>query len=321
MKASSCLSSAVLFALLVTTGLARAQPYPNKPIRLIQGFAAGGGSDFTARVVGNELGKRYGQPVVAENRVGANGTIGANAVAKAVPDGYTLFYGDISQMSPTFLKNNGVVMGKDLIPVAAIAATGFVFVTSAKLPAKSLPELIAYAKANPNKLNFGVPTVVTSLMMRVLKERTGISYTDIPYKGGPPLLLALLAGETDFAITVLPGIPAQMQAGTVRSFFFTGDARSSLVPETPTAAEVGIADFRVQLTFGIWAPVGTPRDIIQRFGAEAVAVAKTPQTADEFRKAPGFEPAGATAEELARSYEIAMRFWAEAARLANFEPQ
>lgn len=310
----------LLLSLLVSVS-AWAQPYPNKPIRFTIGFPPGTVLDAVARLAGNEMEKQLGQPIVLEFKTGANGTIAAKAVVNAPPDGYTLFYGNTTSIHPIFNRNNAVFAGKELLPIARFATSPFVFFSSAKLPAGSFPELLAYAKANPDRLTFGSPNPTFALIMQMLKDRTGFSARVIPYKGSPQIVVALLAGEADLAFSnVQPYLP-HIQAGKIRALFVAGDKRSPLLPNVPTADEVRIANFELATNQGLWAPLGTPREIIQKLNAAAASALKVPAVAEQIRKGSAAEPVGGTPEDLLRTFEYETKLYSEAAKASNFQPQ
>ena len=204
-----------LAALPFTAGKLRAQAFPARPIRIVAGMAPGTVVDLTARILASRLEQRLGQSIVVENRVGANGSIAANAVARSAPDGYTLWYGTPTTVHPIYLKNNAVVLGKDLVPVTNVFSTPYVLHTSARLPATSFQDLVTYAKSQPpGKLNFALITPTFDLLMHLLKERSGLTYTTIPYLGGiPASITAMRAGDVDFAFGGLAAYPPHVQAG------------------------------------------------------------------------------------------------------------
>ncbi len=314
-----------LLALLATSTVltasspAVAQSFPARPIRFLVGFAPGGSTDIFARLVGRSVEKSVGQPVVIENRPGAGGSIAANAVAKAEPDGYTYFFGSVTIIAPFFIKNGAVVGGKDLVPVSNVSVSPWAMFVKADLPVRTLPELIAYAKANPGKLNFGSPSSSNDLAMEVLKVKTGITYANIAYKGAGPVSTALLAGEIDMSLDSLPAYMPYLQAGKIRALFIA-PARTAQMPSLPTAGEVGIPNFDVALPLTVWAPMGTPANVVQRMSNEVRTAVAGPEVIEQMRMA-GAEPLGSTPDDLMKAYNAEIRFWSEAARLAKYEPQ
>jgi tripartite-type tricarboxylate transporter receptor subunit TctC len=304
-------------------GGAHAQTFPSRPITVVVGFPAGSSTDFIIRLAADDMAKTLGQPVVINNMTGANGTIAGNYVAKAKPDGYTLYHGPASAISPLFNKNNGVDVGRSFVPVSNLAAAPYVFFTSAKLPVTTLPELVAWSKANPGKLNLGSGAVNTAILGAVLKAKTGLIYENIFYKGSGPIVPALLNGEVGFTATIsTSAVMPHVRAGTVRTLFVTSPARFPPMPDVPTAAELGLQNFDAGTLLGLWAPQGTPREIVDKLSAAAAAAVRTPEVRAKLRaETVGIEPDGSTPDELLRLYNEEVRFWTEAARLSNYQPE
>ena len=311
----------VALILAGVVNLAHGQAFPNKPVRFVIGFTPGTIVDIVARLVGTEMEKRLGQPVVLEFKSGANGTIGAKFVSSAPADGYTLFYGNTTGIHPVFIRSNAVDAAKDLTPVSLVVTAPFFFYTSAKIPARTLQELSAYSKANPaDGLRHGATSATVDLIVQMLANRTGISSRSIPYKASPQIVIALIAGEVNLATTsnVQSFLP-HVQSGAVRTLFVAAAGRSALVPNVPTAAEVGLANFELAINFGLWAPPGTPRDVALKL-SEAVSTAlKTPAVAEKIRTEAAAEPVGSSPDEQLRQFDAEIKFWTEAARLANFK--
>ena len=316
--------AALVVAMLVLAGAAiseavEAQTFPARPLRFMVGFAPGGSTDIFARLVGHTIERPLGQTVIIENRPGAAGSIAANAVVRADPDGYTYFFGNVTLLAPFFIKNGSVLGGKDLAPVAGVVMSPWLLFVRADLPVKSLADLIAYAKANPGKLNFGSPSPSNDLAMQMLKVKTGVSYVGVSYKGAGPVAAALLAGEIDMSLDSLPSYLPYLQAGKFRALFIA-PVRSPLVPGLPSADEAGIANFDVALPLTVWAPNGTPAAAVQRVSAEVGRAVASPEVVEQIHKA-GAEPHHATPEELLRGYNAETKFWSEAAKTANYEAQ
>ena len=298
-----------------------AQAYPTKPIRFIIGFPPGSIIDTVARLVGTEMEKQLGQPIILEFKPGANGTIGAKSVVASPPDGYTLYYGNVLLAHPMFNLNNAVDAAKEFSPVSRFATLPYFLVSRASLPVKSFPELVAYSKANPDRLTHGAPTTTADLLMHMLRSRTGLQTRSIPYKGSPQMLTALLAGEIDLTITSVQAFLPHIQAGTVRALLVTSSRRSPVLPNVTNNNDLALNDFDMALNFGLWAPLGTPREITLKLSSEAIAALRNPGIIEQIRKGSAAEAVGSTPEEQMRAFESEVKSWAEAIRAANFRPQ
>jgi tripartite-type tricarboxylate transporter receptor subunit TctC len=315
-----------LALLMVLFGSAQsfAQGYPSKPIRIIIGFPVGSGTDIGARVVSNELSKRVGQPLVVENRVGANGSIAADAVMKSPPDGYTINFGSVMNFHPMFVLNGAIDAAKELTPVSNSMSGVYVLYSSAKVPVNNFQELVAYAKANPpGKLNFASASSSIDLLGVMLKDGSGITYTNVPYYTGsaPAVIAAISNGEAAFTFSILAGFAGPVQSGAAKPLMYSAPKRHPQYPNLPTARELGLPKFENSaFNFGYWAARGVPKDILDRLSREAAASATAPEVAAQVRKV-GFEPVGSTAEEQMHTFTEEVKFWAEAVRLANFKPQ
>jgi tripartite-type tricarboxylate transporter receptor subunit TctC len=306
-------------ALAATTGTSVAQQWPSRPIHLIVITPAGGTTDLTARKYAQFAEPRLGQSFVVENRAGASGTIAGNYVKSAAPDGYTILVGGLG-MSSIFVKTNAVEVDKDLLPISTLNVGGFMVFVRDTLPVKTMQDLIAYGKANPNKLNYATSNSLTLLDAEALKLKTGITYTAIQYKGAAPIVPAMLAGDADFTIDSLPTFAPHVQSGRVRVLMTAAPTRSSALPNVPTAAEVGIPGYAAGFYIGLWAPLKTPGDIINRMSTETIAVMKMPEVV-EFMKAQGAESVGGTPEELLAVHNAFQKTLSDAAKASHFEPQ
>ena len=259
--------------------LASAQAWPTKPIRLVVNFAAGGSTDVTARSMSANLSETLGQPIVVDNRVGVSGNIGLEAVARAAPDGYTLLHSaDGTILINPHLYRMSVDVAKDLDPVAPTAKAGLFFVVRPGLPAKSLADFVAYARANPGKLNYGsagngtLQHIAAEMMMRT----ANIKVTHVADKGSQQALVDLLGGQIDFTFDLGAAIP-HIRTEKVRLLAVPGNSRSPLFPDTPTMAEAGTNVDIVWLS-GVYAPAGTPRAIVTRLNREIARIMQTPET-------------------------------------------
>ena len=308
-------------ALLIAAGQTWAQS-SGKTIRIIVPYAPGGGTDVAARVLQVEMAKRLGQQVIVENRTGAGGIVGAKAVVSAEPDGTTLLFGYGANISSVFNKTNFVDAAKDLAPVSNVAISPLLLFSSGVLPVRTFQELIAYAKANPpGKLNLAVQAPNTELVMHMVKNLMGITFTPIQYKGAAPAVPAVLSGEADLLINVWVGLGEHVPSGKARALFYVASKRSDLFPEVPLARELGLQTLESAATnMGFWATRGSPNELIQRVSRAAVASAQMPEITEQLRKA-GYVVIASTPEEQLRAHEAEVKFFADAARLANYVPQ
>jgi tripartite-type tricarboxylate transporter receptor subunit TctC len=301
---------------------ARAQPYPTKPVRIIVPFAAGGAVDVVARLLSTKLQELLGQPVVVENRAGAGGNTGADAVAKAAPDGYTILQNTNGQaISPALYRNLPFDTQRDFIPVTQLVATSTVLVANPKLPVKSVKDLIALAKAKPGGLNYGMTGVGNSLhlTMEMLKRAAGIEMQAIPYRGDAPLNTALIAGEVDVAIVPMGTILPHIESGLVRALAVNSARRSALLPDVPTVAEDALPGFEAAGWQGYFVPAQTPRaivDTIQRATAKVMAL----HDVEERLKSIGNEPVASTPSEFAAKFKADLEKFAAIVKDAQIPP-
>jgi tripartite-type tricarboxylate transporter receptor subunit TctC len=259
--------------------------YPEKPIRIVLGFAAGGGSDILLRKMAPALGEALGQPIVVENLPGAGGNLAMSAVARATPDGYTLLMGSPGLATNSSLYANlGFDPLRDFAPVAMVGSVQNVLLVRPKLPVNSVAELVAYAKQNPGKLNYASPGVGTSLHLaaELFKVQTGIQMVHVPYKGGAQAMTDLMGGQVDVMFNVLPSAMPQIKAGTVKALAVTGARRATLLAELPTMIEAGVPGYTAITWNGIVAPAATPREIVARLNEAVNRVLRTPEMQKAF---------------------------------------
>lgn len=272
----------VAFAFIVLCGsfdLAHADDYPTRPITLIVPFPPGGSTTVMARNVADKMSATLGQPVVVENRGGAGGTIGTRSVAKAAPDGYTILlsYTATMAIAPSMNVNAGYDPRKDFVPIGMIGFAPNVLVVHPSLPARSVAELIAYAKAAPAPVQYGSPGVgtVNHLAGEYLASETGVKLQHVPYKGNGPAMGDLLGGHIPMMFVPIPVALGNVKAGTLRGLAITTAKRSGLLPDLPTLAESGVPGFDVALRYGLMAPTGTPPAVIARLNRELNAALAT----------------------------------------------
>jgi tripartite-type tricarboxylate transporter receptor subunit TctC len=314
----------VLALLAALPGVAMAQAYPAKPIRMIVTFAAGGGADFVGRAVAPRLGEALGQPVVVENRPGANGALGADAVAKAAPDGYTLLLGAAGTLvvAPHLGANMPFDPMKDLAPISLVAISPFVVTLNPTVQASSIRDLVALAKANPGKINFGSSGTGGSpqLAGELFKSMTGVNMVHVPYKGLAPALTDLMGGQIQAVFADVALVKGNIAAGKLKGLAVTSAARSAAMPDLPTVAESGVPGYAAGTWYGILAPAGTPAEIVARIGAEARKVLAQPEVKAAF-VAQGMDPVGDTPAQFAGYMRDESAKWGKVIREANIKAQ
>jgi len=301
-------------ALALVAGLAPAQNYPNKPIRMVSPFAAGGGVDFTARFIGQKISEGLGQTVVVENRAGAGGAIGTEFVAKAPPDGYTLLLGSAGPMTilPGLTAKLPYDPLKDFAPITLVTSMPFVLVVHPSLPVKTVKELLALARAKPGQLNFGSPGngTTTHLAEELLKMSANVDMVHVPYKGVAPALTDLLAGQVQFMSGDLSTVMPQVRAGKLRAIAVTSSKRSAQVPDLPTIAEGGLPGYDASGWFGVLAPAATPVDLVTRLHAVIVKGISTPEARERLASLGG-DVVGNTPAEYAVFLRADLAKWSK----------
>jgi tripartite-type tricarboxylate transporter receptor subunit TctC len=297
--------------LALATGITPAQTFPSKPIRMVVTYPTGGAPDILARIFSEKA--SLGQPVVVDNKPGAGGNIGAEIVAKAPNDGYTLVMGTANTHSI-----NGALyarmpydMVKDFTPVSLIASTPNLLVVNPSLPVKNVQEFIAYARANPDKLSFGSPGIGSSIHIsgELMKTMAGIKMTHVPYKGRQFAIPDLLGGQIQLMFDNMPSSLPLAREGKLRALGQTGAKRSPAALDVPTIAEQGLPGFDVTAWFAIFAPAGTPKEIVVRLNAEALRLYKLPDIQEKL-KTLGLDPVLSTPDELGRVQESEVVKWA-----------
>ena len=292
----------VVFGLL--PGLVGAQEYPTRPVVMVVPFAAGGPVDAMARLVGPKMAEGLGQTVVIENRAGASGFLGRASVAPAQPDGYTILYSPISiAIGPALYRKLSFDPEKDLAPVSQTVSTTLVLAAHPKAGVQTVKELIARAKAEPGKINYGSSGVADPLQlgMEMMKSMTGTDMLAIPYKGQGPMFQALLAGEVDVAIVSMQSALAQFKNGRLKPLAITGAKRSRALPELPTMEENGLPGYDLTSWHGIFAPAATPREIVARLQREAARAVQSPEVKQRVEST-GNEVVGSTPAEFDAKY-------------------
>lgn len=315
-------SIAVMLVLLAGAACAQAaapEHYPQRPVRLIVPFAAGGTSDLMGRVIGMRLGEALGTTVVVDNRGGGGGTIGATLAAQAAPDGHTLLLPHVGlAINETLYPKKQYDALKDLAPISMLGSTPNAVVVTNALAAKSVQELIALAKKQPGKLNYGSAGVGSAahLAMALLEHSAQVRFNHIPFKGGGPSLIATVAGQVDLSIPAYPTAVPHVKAGRLRILAVTGRNREPTIPDVPTVAEAGVPGYEFDIWFALFAPAATPQPIIARLNAELVKALAQPDMREKLAQT-GVNATTSSAEELARHLREEIGKWAKIIRAAG----
>ncbi len=294
--------------------LTHAQPFPAKPVRIVVPFGPGSTIDIMGRTIAPKLSEALGQPVIVENRSGAGGAIGLESVAKSGKDGYTLVIGALGPLAvnPSLDARKPFDPVKDFAPITTLATGPMIVVVHPNVPARNIKELVAVAKARPGKLNYGSPGIGTTNHMagELLNLAAGIKLVHVPYKGNAEALTDLMGGQLDIVFTGLPPALAQIQAGRLRAVATTGTKRLPTLPQLQTISEGGLAEASVSTWYGVLAPAGTPREIIDRLHAEITKTMKNPEIAERF-SSQGADPITNTPDEFARTIRDDVTKWAK----------
>ena len=307
-----------LFAALIPA-LAHAQSWPAKPVKLVVPFPAGGGTDAFARPLAAALSQQTGQQFFIDNRGGAGGTIGADIVAKSPPDGYTFLVGAVHHtIAVSVYKSLPYQLEKDLAPVTLIAIVPNVVVLNPKVPIGSVKELIVYAKANPNKLNYGSAGNGTShhLAPELFKMATDTKMNHVPYKGAGPAMQDLVAGQVDLMFDGMGSSAPQIRAGRLKALAVTTPTRSPAFPDLPTLQELGVAGYDVTTWYGLWAPAGTPPEIVNKLRDEVAKAMQRPEIKEAWAQQ-GSGMGGSTPQEFAAFINVEVVKWGKVAKAAN----
>ena len=310
----------ILLALCAFALPATAQDYPNKPIRIIVGYAAGGGNDIIVRVMQPELTRGLGQPVVVENKPGAQSIIAAETVAKSAPDGYTILMGPSGPMTinPATYSKLPYDVKRDFAPISLICQFPLIVAVSANLPVHNIKELIAYAKANPGKANYSSSAGIFQLTTELFKQKTGTNFVMIPYKSSGESVQALIAGDAMVTFVDPPPVTGPLKAGTVRGIAVTSEQRHPSWPDLPTMAEAGVPDMAVPVWTAFFAPAKTPAAIISRLQKEVARTVHSPEVRERFAQM-GLDPVGSTPEELAKVAARDLEKYTTVAKAANIK--
>ena len=290
-------------------------PYPNHPVRIVVPFPAGGTTDIIARAVAQRLTEATGQSFVVENRAGAAGNIGAELVAKSPPDGYTMLMGTVGThaINSSLYAKMPYDHVKDFVPVILVAGVPNVLEINPSVPVNSVQELIAYAKANPGKLNFASSGSGTSIHLsaEMFKVMTGVQMAHVPYKGSAPALADLMGGQVQLMFDNLPSSLALIKAGKLKPLAVTSLTRSSALPDVPTIAESGLPGFEASSWFGLLAPAGTPKEVVAKINGEVAKWLATPDAKEKLAAQGAIASAALTPEDFARHITAETAKWAK----------
>jgi tripartite-type tricarboxylate transporter receptor subunit TctC len=315
--------SAVLAALLSFIGSAVAGQWPERPVRIIYPYAAGSTGDATARLIAHRLSDGFGQPFIVENRLGANGAIATEAVARSAPDGYTLLWAITPQIaiSPVMAKVP-YDPATDFVAISAVSTNKFALIVNAKVPAKTVPEFLQYVRAQSKGFTYaeGGAGSISHLSMVLLLSRAGLEATNVSYKGTIPALADVIAGHLPAMFTVFGDALSQRDGGAIRMLAVSSATRSGQAPDVPTIAESGFPGFQTLSWWGLMAPASTPKPIVERIAAEIAKATREPKIVDRLT-AFGVDPVGDSPAEFSAMISADVQLWARAIKIAGLEAQ
>jgi len=316
------LSLAAVAAATLLFGVAAAQPYPSRPVRIVVGFQAGGGTDIAARVIAQKLADALDATFIVDNRPGAAGNIGADIVAKSNADGYTILMANSTIAIPSLSVKLPFNVKKDFAPISNIALGPSVLLVNPSLPVTDVKGLVALAKAKPRTLIYGSGGVgnVTHLAMELLVSMTGIEMTHIPYKGAAPSVVGLLSGEVQLLFAGIPGVLAQISAGKVRALGVSISQRSPALPNVPTIAEAGLPGYYAASWYGLMVPAGTPDSTIDILAKQIGTIMRVPEVKEKML-AQGFEPVGDTPAQFGKFISEEILRWEQVVKRAGIKPE
>lgn len=315
----AAMAAAVSFA-----GATHAQaPYPSRPVTLVSPFPAGSGNDLVARAIQPALGEALGQPIVVENRPGAGGAIGAQSVARARPDGYTLFLASLSFSILPSIQELGFDPAKDFEAVTLMGEQPMVYVVPATLPVKTMADFVALARSQPGKLNYASAGIgsIGHLTGEVLKAERGVDIVHIPFKGTPEALVAVMNNEAQVGLITVPAAEPQIRAGKVKAIAMTGAKRFPGLPDVPTFAESGFPSLSDSVWYAVLVPAGTPREIVNRLNAAFRKAIAMPATVERLEGPAKTSPAISTPQEATAYVRAQLAKWSGVAAKAGLKPQ
>jgi tripartite-type tricarboxylate transporter receptor subunit TctC len=307
---------------MLAAGLALADSYPEKPVKVIVAYTPGGGADIVARIMSQKLSEKLGQQFIIINTPGASGAIGTANAARADADGYTLFVGQTAEMSilPNIARNLRYDPIKDFVPISQVTSYPYVIAVNPNVPAKTLQEFVAYAKAHPGELNYGTPGVGSSahLAVELFQRAAGVQFTHIPYRGSGPAAQAAIAGTLQFVFGDAASATPFAESGQLRALAVTGAKRSPKLPDVPTVAEAGVKNYEVAAWHGFFAPVGTAPAIVDRLSREIGIILQDPVLRKRFEQ-DGIEPIGSTPADFAAYLKAEIDRWGVVAKEAGIK--
>lgn len=312
------LAALCLSVLALVPALAQAE-YPNRPIRIVVGFTPGGGNDIIARVFGQKLSESLGQPVIIENKPGAGAILATEYVARSAPDGYTLLVGASGAMviNPAVYEKLNYDTMRDFKPVSELGSFPLILIVNAKSPFKSLADLVAYAKANPDKANYSSSSAAFQLATELFKQKTGVPMQMIPYKGANDSVTAVISGEVTATIADAGPVTSQVNGGNARALAVAAPERAESLPDVPTMKEAG-ADVEAVLWSGIFVPAATPPEIASKLEAEFIRIARLPDVVSRL-KLLNIDSVGNSSEEFSRIIAADLERWKAVARAGNIK--
>lgn len=312
-----------LVALLAAPGYAQDDParnFPTKPMRLIVGYGAGGGTDLIARLVASKISEGLGQPLLVENRPGAQSIIAAEYVAKAAPDGYTLLMGPTGPMTvnPAIYAKLPYAPLRDFVPISMVGRFPLVLVVNPSLPVKSVSELIEYAKARPNQVYYASASAAFQLAAELFNQKTGTRFVHVPYKSAAEMLQAMMSGQVTMAIVDLPPVTGALKSGAARGLSVLADKRHPSWPDLPSIAEAGLPEIEVSIFQGLFAPAGTPPSVVKKLQDQVARAVRLPDMRERLDKL-GIDPSGNTSEEFGRIVASDIAKWTAVAKAGNIK--
>ena len=312
----------IVALLLLLAGLAAQpqEPYPSRPIRVVVGYSAGGGNDLVVRVIAPKLGEALGQPVIVDNKPGAQSIIAAELVAKSAPDGYTLLMGPSGSMTinPATYSKLPYSPVRDFAPISMIGSFPLIVAVNPQLPVRSVRELVEYAKANPGKVNYASSAGIFQIATELFKQKTGTQFEMIPYKGSGDSVQAVAAGQVTMTFVDPPPATGLLKAGTVRGLAVTSARRHPSWPELPTLVELGMPEMDVSVWMALFAPARTPPAVLARLQREVARAVQSPEVKERFA-ALGVDPVGGTSEALALQVARDIEKWTAVAKAAGIK--